>query len=88
MLEEEVKNPFDWTFSTQYAGTLQGGIQVETTSERIDLDKLRHKDRILFYQDLTLFEDELHDNGIAVCSVKMVRMILYVFLVWSIMVVV
>lgn len=30
------------------------------------------KEQILFYNDLTLFEDELHDNGTSVSSVKIV----------------
>lgn len=67
-LEEKVK-PFDWTFTTNYTGTISG-FQLEETNERIDLDKLRRKEKIMFYHDLTLFEDELHDNGIAACSVK------------------
>ncbi|KAG8223203.1 hypothetical protein J437_LFUL000369 [Ladona fulva] len=64
--------PFDWTFTTEYKGTLNGSWNVETTAERIDMDKLKVKKAILFYHDLTLFEDELHDNGCAVCSVKIV----------------
>ncbi|XP_034952052.1 TIP41-like protein [Chelonus insularis] len=67
-LEEKIK-PFDWTFTTDYMGTMTG-IKEETTDEKIDLEKLKRKDKILFYHDLTLFEDELHDNGIASCSVK------------------
>ncbi|XP_069684764.1 TIP41-like protein isoform X2 [Periplaneta americana] len=68
---DEVK-PFDWTFTTDYTGTLTGDFSVTTTETRIDLDKLRRRERILFYHDLLLFEDELHDNGTAVCSVKIV----------------
>ncbi|XP_003705401.1 TIP41-like protein isoform X2 [Megachile rotundata] len=67
-LEEKIK-PFDWTFTTTYSGTISS-FEIQETSERIDMDKLRRRDKILFYHDLTLFEDELHDNGIAVCSVK------------------
>ncbi|XP_012279673.1 TIP41-like protein [Orussus abietinus] len=67
-LEEKIK-PFDWTFTTDYMGTASG-FDIEETGERIDVEKLKRKDKILFYHDLTLFEDELHDNGIAVCSVK------------------
>ena len=68
---EEVK-PFDWTFTTDYSGTVSGDFKMETTETRIDLDKLRQREKILFYHDLCLFEDELHDNGTAVCSVKIV----------------
>ncbi|CAK9815354.1 TIP41-like protein [Anthophora quadrimaculata] len=67
-LEEKVK-PFDWTFTTTYTGTISN-FEVQETNERIDVDKLRRRDKILFYHDITMFEDELHDNGIAVCSVK------------------
>lgn len=66
---DEVK-PFDWTFTTDYMGTLLGNFIVKQTDERINVEKLRQREQILFYNDLTLFEDELHDNGIAVCSVK------------------
>jgi type 2A phosphatase activator TIP41 len=39
----------------------------------IPLHKLARQDEpILFYDDVTLFEDELHDNGIANLSVKIV----------------
>ncbi|XP_015596112.1 TIP41-like protein [Cephus cinctus] len=67
-LEEKVK-PFDWTFTTDYMGTMTG-FEIRETDERIDVEKLRRKEKIVFYHDLTLFEDELHDNGIAVSSVK------------------
>jgi len=68
---DEVK-PFDWTFTTDYSGTLTGDFTVTPTDTRIDLDKLRRREKILFYHELLLFEDELHDNGTAVCSVKIV----------------
>ncbi|XP_043268518.1 TIP41-like protein isoform X2 [Venturia canescens] len=67
-LEEKVK-PFDWTFTTDYMGTTLG-FEVQETKERIDVDKLKVKEKILFYHDLTLYEDELHDHGIAAMSVK------------------
>lgn len=63
-------HPFDWTFTTDYKGTIEGDMKVEPTDLKLDMNKLRQKEKILFYHDLTLFEDELHDNGIAVCSVK------------------
>lgn len=69
-MEEKIK-PFDWTFTTNYTGTMSG-FKIEETNERIDMDKLKQRDKILFYHDLTLFEDELHDNGIAADSVKIV----------------
>lgn len=62
--------PFDWTFSTDYPGSLEGPWNSEETQLRIDLERLKQKEKILFYHDLSLFEDELHDNGVASCSVK------------------
>lgn len=67
---ERKKKTFDWTFSTDYKGTLSGTIAVEPTNETINIDLLKQKDQILFYHDLTLFEDELHDHGISKLSVK------------------
>ncbi|KAL3266249.1 hypothetical protein HHI36_010429 [Cryptolaemus montrouzieri] len=68
-LEEKIK-PFDWTFSNDYKGTLSKDIVVESTNERIDIEKLKVKEKILFYQELMLYEDELHDNGISSCTIK------------------
>lgn len=63
-------HPFDWTYNTEYAGSLRGDWVVEKTAQQIDLEKLKQRETIHFYQDLILFEDELHDNGIAKLSVK------------------
>ncbi|CAH2062883.1 unnamed protein product, partial [Iphiclides podalirius] len=67
---EKKKQNFDWTFSTDYKGTLSNDIVVESTDEKIDFELLKQRDQILFYHDLTLFEDELHDHGISKMSVK------------------
>lgn len=72
---EEVK-PFDWSFSTDYQGTFSEKIRCEDTDAKLDIFKLMQKEKILFYQELTLFEDELHDHGIAACSVKIVSLLL------------
>jgi type 2A phosphatase activator TIP41 len=69
---------YDWTFTTSYKGTLiapegAGFGVAEPTTERIDLDKLRVPDPILFFEDLILFEDEFDDNGIGQLNVKVVR---------------
>lgn len=44
--------------------------EVEETDERIDVNKLKVKEEILFYDDVTLYEDELADHGTAQYSVK------------------
>lgn len=72
---EKPKRTFDWTFSTDYRGTLTNNIIVEPTDESINLDILKRKEQILFYHDLTLFEDELHDHGISKLSVKIVSIL-------------
>lgn len=69
---KEKLKPFDWTFSTDYQGTLNEKVVIEPTDMKIDRFKLMAKEQILFYEDLTLFEDELHDNGTSVSSVKIV----------------
>lgn len=45
---------------------------MENTDEEINFEILKQKDQILFYHDLTLFEDELHDHGVSKLSVKVV----------------
>lgn len=42
------------------------------TEERIDYEKLRDQEKIAFYDEVILFEDELADHGAAVFSVKIV----------------
>ncbi|UYV67750.1 TIPRL [Cordylochernes scorpioides] len=91
----EVVKPFDWTFTTDYSGTLLKEdllkaknakshpinsisekvlalvqATIEETEDRIDMEKLKLKEQIVFYDEIHLFEDELADNGIAQCSVK------------------
>ncbi|KAF6200250.1 hypothetical protein GE061_006553 [Apolygus lucorum] len=69
---EQKAGDFDWTFRTDYNGTYNGwsnGRQVSDTG--IDLEVLKKREQILLYKDLMLFEDELHDNGVAVCNVRM-----------------
>ena len=46
--------------------------QVEVTDDRIELEKLKEQEKIFFFDDVTLFEDELADNGSAVMNVKVV----------------
>ncbi|KAI8117095.1 TIP41-like protein [Lucilia cuprina] len=69
LMEEKFK-PFDWTFTTDYQGTANDKFRVEKTDQQLNKFKLMQREKILFYHDLTLFEDELHDNGISSCSVK------------------
>lgn len=38
---------------------------------QIDYEKLKVKEKIMFFDELVLFEDELDDNGCAKLSVKL-----------------
>ncbi|KAL4608724.1 TIP41-like protein-like [Arapaima gigas] len=70
---KEVVKPYDWTYTTDYRGTLLGDdlkIKVTPTTERIDLEKLKTREQIMFFEDVLLFEDELHDHGVSMISVK------------------
>lgn len=67
-LEDKTK-PFDWTFSCSYKGTISNFI-ISDTDEKINIEKLKIKEKILFYQEIMLYEDELHDNGISSCNLK------------------
>ena len=74
---EPIKNtpkPFDWTFTTAYEGTLTNSgthyWSCDDTNDQPDRAKLLARDKILFHDDIMLFEDELADNGSSKLSVK------------------
>lgn len=79
-LPKEVLNDYNWTFSTDYQGTLrtvQNGSEitvVKSPPEQLNIEKLKERENILFYEEVTLFEDELHDSGISNLNVKLVIM--------------
>jgi type 2A phosphatase activator TIP41 len=76
---ENVIHPFDWTFATDYAGSLLGNVSVEPTEEQIDIERLKGREKIQFYADIPLFEDELHDCGCSMTSVRIRVMPTYFF---------
>ena len=47
-------------------------MKVCETEMRIDYEKLKAQEKIAFYDEVILFEDELADNGVAILSVKIV----------------
>ena len=51
---------------------LYAPLKVTETSERIDLEKLKAREQIMFFDEVLLFEDELHDHGVSMISVKIV----------------
>lgn len=68
---KEVVKPYDWSYSTTYAGTLGPRSKAfGKTDKEIPLELLKRKDPILFFDDVMLYESELDDNGISVLSVK------------------
>ncbi|KAL1641312.1 Tap42 interacting protein [Diplodia intermedia] len=69
---KEVVKPFDWSFSTDYAGTVpsESRLRFEETETLIPVALLKRPDPILFFDDLVLYEDELADNGISLMSCK------------------
>jgi len=54
--------------------------RVQTTTSEIKVDLLTRPDPILWYDSIPLFEDELHDNGVASLTVR-VRVMEACFLV-------
>lgn len=65
-----VKADYDWTYTTDYCGSILGDLQVEPSEERININKISTREPIRFFQELYLFEDELDDNGASNCVVK------------------
>ena len=62
----EVVKPFDWSYTTDYKGTVRpNGRPFEDTTNTIPVELLKRPDPILFFD-----EDELADNGITMLSCK------------------
>lgn len=64
--------PYDWTYTTIYSGHSRTSssnwitwqeAESENPQHEIPLAELTRQDPILFYAEIPLFEDELHDNG-------------------------
>ncbi|KAI6190178.1 TIP41-like protein [Aphelenchoides bicaudatus] len=66
----KIPYPFDWTYTSNYCGTVVENARIEPTSETINLGKLMQRDPILFYGAIPLYEDELADNGCAEMTIK------------------
>jgi len=59
----------DWTWSTPYAFGIQGWTPLPSSG--MDMDALRDQTLpILYYHDVTLYEDDLHDNGHVQLNIK------------------
>ncbi|KAH6611927.1 TIP41-like family-domain-containing protein [Boeremia exigua] len=67
---KEVVKPFDWSYSTDYRGSVPDAPAMQPTTTPIPLALLRRPDPIEFFDEVVLYEDELADNGIAMLSCK------------------
>ena len=66
-----IVKPFDWSYSTDYKGTVTPEGPPFTESDTpIPLDLLKKPDPILFFDEVVLYEDEMADNGITMLSCK------------------
>ncbi|KAG6039708.1 hypothetical protein E4U41_002203 [Claviceps citrina] len=72
----DVVKPYDWSYSTTYAGTVTTSQTSQTPAlapspeAAIPIELLKRRDPILFYDDVVLYESELDDNGISMYSAK------------------
>jgi type 2A phosphatase activator TIP41 len=71
---KEVVKPFDWSYTTDYKGTITKGKHFDIpplhSAEPIPIDLLKRPDPILFFEEVVLYESELDDNGISIVSCK------------------
>ncbi|KAH9938018.1 type 2A phosphatase activator TIP41 [Fomitopsis serialis] len=72
MPETVPTKPYDWTYTTIYSGHVLPSSSItakwvpadpENATHTIPLAELTRHDPILFYAEIPLYEDELHDNG-------------------------
>lgn len=66
----KVVKPYDWTYTTDYKGDLSPHWRVLPSSLTIDYTRLKVQEKILFFDEVVLYEDELDDNGCAKLSLK------------------
>ena len=63
--------PFDWSYTTDYKGSLRSNSQIfKPSTSKIPLELLKRPDPILFFDEIMLYEDEMADNGITMLSCK------------------
>lgn len=69
---KEIVKPFDWSYTTDYKGTVTNGKSFALdNSDPIPIALLKRQDPILFFEEVVLYESELDDNGISVFSCKL-----------------
>ena len=70
---KDVIKPHNWTHTTDYKGASLGEsltLKVVPTAHHIDTKKLKAGEQIKFFEEVLLFEDELHDHGVSSLSGK------------------
>ena len=68
---KDVVRPFDWSYSSDYKGTITSGKDFTSApTESIPIELLKRPDPILFFEEVVLYESELDDNGISLFSCK------------------
>lgn len=81
MPETVPTKPYDWTYTTTHPGTALPAensdfnwkpADPENQAHSIPMAELRRPDPIMFYSEIPLFEDELHDNGSSNLLVRIV----------------
>uniref|UniRef100_A0A7S2R8T0 Serine/threonine-protein phosphatase 2A activator n=1 Tax=Mucochytrium quahogii TaxID=96639 RepID=A0A7S2R8T0_9STRA len=68
---KEWRSDFDWTYTSTYGGTLKGRDRVVSKEHKIDYERLKLREPILFFDNVTLYEDDLFDNGESKLSCKL-----------------
>mmetsp|Transcript_13902 Transcript_13902/g.21039 ORF Transcript_13902/g.21039 Transcript_13902/m.21039 type:complete len:331 (+) Transcript_13902:44-1036(+) len=66
---EERHDNMEWTFNSIYEGDYSKS-DVQTKDEEIDYELLKKPEEIEFFDDIILYEDELHDHGTCESRVK------------------
>ena len=61
---------YDWTFQSEYSGTLSNASLETSAVGDIPYEKLKRKEEIVMWDSLVLMEDELADNGTCIETVK------------------
>ncbi|KAF8897851.1 type 2A phosphatase activator TIP41 [Infundibulicybe gibba] len=78
--------PYDWTYTTVYPGHQPSSslawtpADPENPAHTIPMSELTRPDPILFYAEIPLFEDELHDNGSSMLIVRIRVMPTFIFI--------
>lgn len=65
----KIHRPFDWTYSQAYKGT-ETEPRLAPTDEEIPFERLKVPNPILFFDEVSLYEDELGDNGMVTYTTK------------------